>query len=177
MVPVALQQLELEGAGDAAGGPRDGVGFVPTHHQAADLLLVVREAIGVAQRGEVARHLRGEGLGDDVLVLDRNERHVDAHRRAQRPGPLPAAHDHLLAFDAPRGTVRTSRDHRTHDAVDHLDLCDLGVLADGDSLHARTPGERHGDVARVGLSVGGQERRAHDVVDLHDGPQVLCLLW
>ena len=38
-------------------------------------------------------------FGDDVLVLDRLQRHVDAGHRADLPRPLPGAVHHLLAGD------------------------------------------------------------------------------
>ena len=46
------------------------------------------------------------------------------------------------------------------------DPLDLGLLGDRHTLHARTLGERHRDVAWVRLAVGGQERRAHHVVHI-----------
>ncbi len=48
VVPVAVEQLEVERAGDASSGPGDRVRLVAAHHQATDLLLVVGEPVRVA---------------------------------------------------------------------------------------------------------------------------------
>ncbi len=175
VVPVAVQQLELERARDAADGPGHWVGLVATHHQAADLLLVVGEAVGVPQRRQVARHLRSERLGDDVLVLHRHERDVDPHRGSQGAGPLAAAHHDLLALDATGASGATVTTALMTPETTSM-LLDLGVLADRRTRHAGAAGEGHGDVAGAGLAVGGQERCTDEVVDLHQRPQLLGLL-
>ena len=50
VVKVGLQQLKLKRTGDTAHSPRHRIGLIAPHHQRAYFFLVVREAIGVAQR-------------------------------------------------------------------------------------------------------------------------------
>ena len=170
MIEVGIEQLEVEIARDSLRRPRDRVRLVATHHQTADFFLVVGQAIRVAQGGEVARHRRAERRGDDVLVLHRDQRHVDADRGRERARPLPgAAHDDA-ALDA---TLR--RDDRLDHAVDHFDLEHVGVFADRRPCLAGAAGQGHRDVGRVGLPVGRQEGRTDHVVDRHQRPQVLSL--
>ena len=165
MVPVLVEQREVEAVGNAVIGPGDRVRLVAAHHQPADFLLVVGQAVGVAQGRQVARHAV-DRLGDQVLVLDRNQRHRHAGHPADFIGPLPGAIDDDLAFDAaPAG------DDRTYPAVLHLDAGDVGILEDLHALAARAPGQRLGDIGGIGLAVGRQESGADDVRGVHDGPQ------
>ncbi len=85
MVPVRSQQLELEVLREAVDRPGDRVRLVAAHHQAADLLLVVREPVGIAQRRQVAGDAC-DRLGDDVLVLHRRPA-----ARSRRPCARPRA--------------------------------------------------------------------------------------
>ena len=48
LVPVLGQQLELEAVGNRIDVPRLGHRLEAAHHEAADLLLVVDEAVGIA---------------------------------------------------------------------------------------------------------------------------------
>ena len=170
VVEVGVKELEVEVGRDAAVGPRQRVRLVAAHHQPADLLLVVRETVGIAQRRQVARHAV-DRCGDHVLVLHRHEGHVHADGRRQRARPLTgAAHDDF-AGDASL---------RRHDSGDparvvELDALDVGVLADRRPGIARAASEGLRDVGRVGLPVSGQERRAHDIVHRHEWPQLLGL--
>ena len=116
MVPVVLEELEGEVVGDAALGPGPGVGLVAAHDEAADLLLVVGEAVGVAQGGEAGGDAV-DALGDQVLVLDADEGDVDAGQRGR------AARDHWPA-------QRTSFSQATRPAVGH-DAGDAAVLGRG----------------------------------------------
>ena len=58
MVPVAVEQLEVEALGNAALRPGHRVRLVAAHDEAADLLLVVGEPVRVAQRRQPGRDAR-----------------------------------------------------------------------------------------------------------------------
>src|SRR6185295_15228110 len=82
--------------------PRNGIGFVAPHHEAADLLLAVDEAIGIAQRRHVARHAV-DRLGDEILVLNRLQRHGYARELAHVTRPLARAVDDHIGRDVAIG--------------------------------------------------------------------------
>ena len=104
-------------------------------------------------------------------MLDRGQRDVDACELPDGARPLARADDELLAANA------TGRgDDGAHRAVLDLDADDRHALSDRDAFHPRALGQRGRDVGRRGLSVGRQEGRADDVVDLHQRPEVLRLL-
>ena len=150
MVPVVVEELELEGARDIAGGPGDRVGLIAAHDEAADLLLEIGAAVGIAQ----GRDVGGEAVdlfGDDVLVLDRLQRHVDAGHDADLAGPLATAVDHRFSFDTAIGGQ-----HRLDAAAVHFEAGDADALVDPGAMHAGAAGERLGDVGRRGLAIGGE---------------------
>ena len=122
MIPVILEQLELEIAGHIALRPGNGVGLIAAEHQAAHLFLEIGAPVGIADGG----HVGGQTFdlfGDDILVLHRLQRHGDAGHGADLPGPLPAAIDHRLAGDrALRGP------HRRDPAVLHVEARRPGHL-------------------------------------------------
>ena len=170
MVEVVVEQLELEALGNAVLGPRHWVGLVAAHDQAADLLLPIGEAVGIAQRRQVRRHAL-DRLGDEILVLHRDERNVDAGHAPDLARPLPGADHELVAGDA----ALVGHDG-AHAPVLDLDAGDLDALGDGDAGHARALGQRLVISDGRGLPVGRQEGGADDVVDLHQRPQLLRLL-
>jgi hypothetical protein len=161
MVVIVIEQLEHEITGNIAGGPALRVWFVATERQAADFLLEIGAAVGVADGRRVAGqavHL----LGDDVLVLDRLERHIDTGHGADLARPLPGAIDHLFA-----GDITLVGLHRENAAVLHVETGDAHVFEDLRAMHARALGQRLGDVRWTGLAIGGQPAGADKVIDLH----------
>ena len=92
MVPIRLQKLKLEILRQWVGQPGPGIGLVAAHHQAADLFLPVGQPVRIAQRRQARRHA-GHCLGDDVLMLDRGQRDVDAGEPADGARPLAGADD------------------------------------------------------------------------------------
>ena len=104
-------------------------------------------------------------------MLDRGQRDIDAGEPADGARPLAGADDELFAGDAPgRG------DDGAHRPVLDLDAGDRHAFPNRDAFHPRALGERRRDVGGRRLPVGRQERRADDVVDLHQRPEVLRLL-
>ena len=99
VIPVLVEQLELERVGQRVGGdPGLGVGLEAADHQPADLLLDVGVAVRVAQHREVPVH-PVDLLGDHVEVLGRVQRHGHPGHRADLLGPLAGAVDHHLGLD------------------------------------------------------------------------------
>ncbi len=77
LLPVLVEQLELEARRDRIEVPWLGDRFEAAHDEPADLFLVVDEAVGIADH----RKLRGDAIdlsGDEVEVLGRIQRYVDA---------------------------------------------------------------------------------------------------
>ena len=171
VVPVLLEQLELERVGQRVGrDPRLGVGLEAADDQPADLLLDVGIAVRVAQDREVPVH-PVDLLGDHVEVFGRMQRHGHAAHRADRLGPLAGAVDHHLGLDlalvgADAGDLAVVRE----------DAGDPGSLADGDALVAGAAGQRGGQVGRVGPAVAGQPDRPFEVVVAQDRVELFRLL-
>ena len=125
MIPVVVEELELEGARNVAGGPRDGVGLVAAHDEAADFFLEVGAAVGIADGGRVGREAF-DLFGDDVLVLDGLQRHGDAGHGADLARPHAAAIDDGLAV-----AMRPSVGEDGDDAVAfHLEAGDADAFDD-----------------------------------------------
>ena len=98
VIPVILEQLELEIVRHVARRPGHRVRLIAAKHQPADLLLEIGAAVGIAQRRRIGAKTR-DLLGDDVLMLHRLQRHRDAGHGADLPRPLAAAVDHRIAGD------------------------------------------------------------------------------
>ena len=163
LVPVVGQHAELEIVGDDVLVPRLGLGLEAAHQQAADLLLEVDVAVGIAHHRQVARHAL-HLLGDDVHVLAGIERHRDADHAAELARPLAGAIDDDLGRDRAFGRL-----HAGDAAVLDVDGGHAGLLEDAHAAVARAPGQRLGDVGGIGLAVARQPHRAHQVVGAHDG--------
>ena len=103
-------------------------------------------------------------------MLDRVERHAHPRQPAERLRPLTGAQRHHLARDlALRG--ENARDPTAlHSKAD-----DGAVLDDPHTLLAGAFGERLGDVGRVGLAIGRQERSPDDVRGVHERPEIAGL--
>ena len=98
MLEIVFEQLERERLGKALDRPWHGVRLVAAHHQTADLLLPVGETVRIAQRRQVRGHAV-DLLGDEILMLHRDERNVDAGHAPKLARPLPGADHELVASD------------------------------------------------------------------------------
>ncbi len=166
LVPVLVEQFEAEGRRDRIDRPRLGLRLEAAHQQAADLFLVVDVAVGIAQHRQ-HRVDAVDPVGDDVEVLGRPERHVDAGERAELARPLASAVDDDFARDLAVLAVLTNceaGDARAVRASDAANGDDLGAFDDLDAAIARALGERHRQVGRVGLAVARDPDRAGEVV-------------
>jgi hypothetical protein len=167
MVPVVVEQLELEGVRHVARPPGLRVGLVAADHQPAHFLLEVGQAIGIAHGGEARGHAV-DRLGDHVLVLHRLQRHADAGQRAELAGPLAGAVHELVA-----GHRAGAGMHFSDPAAIRREAGDAHALDDPGAVVARALGQRQRDVGRVGLAVARQKRGADEVGDFHQRPHGL----
>ena len=164
VIPVLLQELELERIGQRIrGDPRLGLRLEAPHDEAADLLLDVGVAVGVAQDGQVRADTRN-GFGHHVEVLGRVEGDVDPAQEADRLRPLTGAvHDDLGLNGSP------VRDHARDPTVAGDDVRDARALRDAHAPHAGAAGQRRRHVDRIDRAVAGQPEGAEQIADLQNG--------
>ena len=112
---VLREELRLEVVGDAVDRPRRRLALVAAHDETADLGAEVDEVVGVAQRRQRLER-RIERLGDQVLVAERDDRHVDADELRHLARVHAGGVDDDLALDP--ALVRLDR---AHPAVARLD--------------------------------------------------------
>ena len=178
-VEVRLEQLPLEGRGDAAvlaqpGAERDRVWFVAADQQAGPVGLVVDEVVGVAHRrhlAELDRRVALDRAAQQVLVLHRGGGDAHAGHAAHLHAPHSGSVDQHLALDVAAGGV-----HGGAMAAVDGDRGDLRLLVDLGATHARAAGDRLGDRRRVDVAVGGQEGRGEHVLRAHQREQLLGTL-
>ena len=82
---VGRQQLAVEVGRDAVERPGRRIALVAAHAQATDLLAKVDEMVRIAELGQ-ARMDALDGLGEEVLVRHRDQRHGHADHAARSPG-------------------------------------------------------------------------------------------
>ncbi len=167
VIPVRIEQGEVEAIGDAVRRPGDRVRLVAAHDQPADLLLEIDQAVGVAERRQVGRDA-GDRLGDHVLVLHRGERHAHPGKAPERPGPLARTqHDDL------GGDFALLGDDARDPAALSAKAGDGAAFDDPHTVLPRALGQRLGDVGGIGLAVGWQVRSPDQVGDVHQRPEIL----
>ena len=164
VVPVLLEQLELEGVGQRVGcDPRLRRRLEPADDEATDLLLDVGVPVGVAQDREVRMDAL-DGLGHHVEVLGRVEGHVDPAQEADSLRPLAGAVDDDLGLDG-----APVRDDTRHPAVRVVTPVTRVCSAMRTPRMAGAPGEGGRHVDRVDGGVTGQPEGAEQVARLEDG--------
>ena len=178
VLPVLVEQLELEGVRDLLGrDPRLGLGLEPPDDEATDLLLDVGPAVRVAQDRQ-ARRDAVDLVGDDVEVLGGVQRHPHPGQCPDRLGPLAGAVDDHLALDV---TVVGAH------PADPTPAGGRGVGDDVEPGHPHAFAHRHpelagalrerlGDVRGIGRPVAGQPDGAGEVLGAQQGIAVTRLL-
>ena len=107
----------------------------------------------------------GMGLGDDVLVLHRDDRHVEADHGPGPPGEVAGAGDHVLAGDvALVGLDQPLATGLLHNAGDR------GLAVDGRAALAGTPGEGLGQVRGLDVTVRRVLDGAEQIIGLGQRP-------
>jgi hypothetical protein len=165
VLPVLLQQRELEGVGDLVRAhPRLGLRLEAAHDQTADLLLEVGPSVGVTQDRQVGTHAV-HLVGHHVEVLARVQRHAHPGHGTHLRGPLAGAVDHHLGLH-----VAGVGPHPAHGPVAGEDVEHAGALEDPGAAHPGALGERRRQVGGVRTAVAGQPDGAEQVVDRHHRP-------
>ena len=162
VVPILRQKLEFEIVRDGADVPRFGDRLEATHDQAADFLLVIDVAVGVAHDRQVRAHAR-DRAGDDVEMLRGIERYVCSGQSAEFARPLSRAIGDRLAAHlsvAVACAVAHARDMAAFD--DYSD--ELRILDDSHAAHPGTAGERLGQIGGIRLAVAGNPDGAREIV-------------
>ena len=150
MIPVFLQELEFERVGDGVGRhPRFGFGFETADDQTADLLLEVGVAIRIAQDRQVGVRTL-DGLGHHIEMLRGVERNIHTRHRPDLFCPLTGTVDHDLGFD-----IAGVGAHPADPAVRTEDIENAHSLEHPGSTLTGAFGERHRQICRIGLTVGG----------------------
>ena len=98
MIPVFGKKPEFEAVRNRRHFPWLGDRFEAAHDQAANFLFVVDVAVGVSHDRQIGVNA-GNRLGDDVEVLGRKKRDVDACARPEFSCPLTGAIRQALADD------------------------------------------------------------------------------
>ena len=160
VIPVVGQGEEFGVVGDAVDAPGLRPGLEEADEQLAGILLGVGALVGHAQHRQVARDV-GVGVGDDVEVLARHQRHVHAGHAADIAAPQAGAVDDVVGAD--RALVGGDAGGA---ALLREDAGDLGVLEDAHAVHARALGQRLRDVGGIGLAVGRDEDAADHILEV-----------
>ncbi len=160
MIHVFGKRLEGMVLGDPLEAPGLGLGLEGADHQLAGIFLVIGAFVRHAHHRHVARQI-GDRLADDVEMLARMKRDVDADREAQIARPHAAGDDDLVGHD--RAVCRLDALGR---AILDDDARDLGVLEDLRPARAGAGGQRLRDVDRVDLAVLGQEHAADHALEI-----------
>ena len=163
--PVGREQLAVEVRRHAVERPRRGVPFVAAHAQAADLLAVVDEVVRVAHRRE-GRDDAVDGLGEEVLVGHRDDRHVDPGEPTDLRGEHAAGVDHDVRPDL-RALAPVLDGDPGHAAPLHADADDARVRPDRDAPLAGPGGEGERQTRRVEPAVGRQVDGRQHAIERH----------
>ena len=176
-VQVLLEELVFRlgiGAIDIAGWSADLVG---AEQKAARLFAHIIAGVAFAQHahfrqtGGLARLDFRVSLGDDVLVLDGNDRHVQPDHGPGLAREIAAGGDHMLTGDVALAGV----DHPF--AVRLLrDAGDGGVAINGGAQLARALGQGLGQVGGLDIAVIGMLDGADQVIGLGERPDFLDLV-
>ena len=179
----AVEQALAEPLGHAVREAGRGAALVGAQNPAAALFAQVVRLVRLAQHGQflaavlaVLDQLR-RLVVDDVLVLDRDGRHVDAEHLAGLAGVVAGGAHHVFAghFAAAGGELPLARG-QLH-GVGHF-----GLFVDFSATHACALAQRHGQVGRGDVAVVRVVQRADDVrrvaaiAQLHERPQALHFL-
>ena len=148
MLETAGDLVETEVLGNTLHAPRAGVGFEGAHEEPSRVVLVVDARVVVAHHREVHIQPR-DRFEQGVVMLAGMQGHVHADRRRQLPGPHAGAQHHAVRVD-----VAVFRGHAGDAAARGTDVRDRQVLKDARTGVTGAPGERVGNVDRVGVAVG-----------------------
>ncbi len=167
MIEVIVKKTELPIAGNVALRPGLWVWLIATHDEPTHFFLEIGAAVGIADGGSIGSEPRNT-VSDDVLVLDRLERNIDAGHGAHLSCPHAGAVHHLLA-----GDCALARPYRGDPAILDVKTVHRNIFNQLRAIQARTFGERLGNVGWTCLAVRRQPACAHKVRDIHERPHLL----
>ena len=186
---VEREEVGAEAVGDRVLEAGRGAVLVGAEDPAAALLADVPARVGVAQDrvlgvGLAERDERRVGLGDDILVLDRDRRDADAEQPGGALGVVAGGGDDVLGADLEGlvGGDEVAALLGHHAAADDplgagpVVAVDLGLADDLDAALAGALGHRLGDVGGVDVAVGRVEERADEVLGADERPALADLL-
>ena len=164
VIPVIREKLELEIIRDIAERPRYGVGLIAADHQAADLFLEIGAPVGIAHRCNIGCQAF-DLFGDDIVMLDRLQRHAHPRHRSDLARPLAGAIHRFFASN--RALVRLNRNDAT---IGDLETGDANAFDEPCAMHARTLGKRLRNVGGVRLAIGRKKSGADEIGHIHERP-------
>ena len=176
--PVLLEQPAVEigrDAVEAAGalGQEGGsaLALVSAHHQAASVLAVVDEQVGVAQRGQPALGPVAKRLRHQVLMGHGDHGHAHAGHAPDLGRVHAGGVDDHLGLD-----LAALRADALDPAVIDLDPRDAGVREHLSAAGTGPVGERVGELRGVEVAVGRQPGRPPDALGRHQRKQLTRLV-
>ena len=184
---VEREEVGAEAVGHAVLEARRGAVLVGAEDPAAALLAHVPARVGVAQHrvlgvGAAELDQRRVGLGDDVLVLDRDRRELQPEQPRGALGVVAGGGDDVLGADleallgghqvaALLGHHAAARRSTREPVQAKPSTCALRTISTPQL--ARALGHRLGHVGGVDVAVGRVEERADEVLGAHQRPAVL----
>ena len=141
-------------------------GFEEAHEQSTALLAEVAVGAGVLHDRKVARDAV-DRLGEQVVVLGGLQRHVDAGRRGELPGPQAGREHHRLALDVAlvgddaRDLAPSAYEPGDGHAGDHGGTTVFGAL-----------GQCGGHAHRIGAALVGHVGREEHIVSAQQWEQI-----
>ena len=102
-------------------------------------------------------------------MFDGNQRHVDTNLLGKIARPLPATGNDDATGDGTPFCLDALDDAFLHGNAGHL-----RVFKDPCTGHPGTLGKRLGDIGGICLPIGRQKCSAHNIINGHQGPKILC---
>jgi hypothetical protein len=153
-IEIAGKEAAPEPVGNAVCKARRRAALVRTEDPAHALLAQVIGLVGLAQHGELApaalavRLQLGRLVVDDVLVLDRDRRHVQTQQLSALPGVVTSRQHQMLRSD-----ITLAGAHPPLTARSALHAERLGMLVDLGARTARTLAQCHGEIGGRNVAV------------------------
>ncbi len=166
-LPVGRNFAEAEVLRNALRPPRPRLGFEQAHHDLARLLADVGRVAGIAQDRQQRMHA-GHGLGDQVIMLGRLQRHVHAGHPPDGARPhAGAVDDDLRAYIARVGT------HARRASVLAEDPDHRCVLEYARAALARALRQSLGHVGRIHPRIVRKVKRRLQIAHIRKRPHAL----
>jgi len=170
---VGREQLAVEVRRDAVQRPGSRVPLVAAHTEPADFLAEIDEVVGIPQLGH-ARIDAFDGLGEEVLVRQRDDRDRHVRESADLRSEHPAGVDHDVGRDRLPAVAALDLD-AGHPPALGRDCDDAGVRADLGATLARPGSQRLRQAGGIEPAVGRQPDGPEDAARRHQREAAACL--